>query len=105
MTRKADAQNDSPRRRIRQIELQFKSHNRSVSGRIRGSVHFFPTKGGTAGMKRCKTHVVRVCLFLLAAAPAFCQRSTFGIDVGQTSDKFGSLNKVNGLEADIEGQV
>lgn len=56
-------------------------------------------------MKRCKTHVVRVCLFLLAAAPAFCQRSTFGIDVGQTSDKFGSLNKVNGLEADIEGQL
>jgi hypothetical protein len=56
-------------------------------------------------MKRCKTHLVRVCLFLLAAGPAYCQRNTFGIDVGQTSDKFGSLGSVSGLEADIEGQV
>jgi hypothetical protein len=56
-------------------------------------------------MKLCKTHLVRVCLFLMAAAPAYCQRSTFGIDVGQTSDKFGALSSVSGLEADIEGQV
>ena len=56
-------------------------------------------------MKLCKTHLVRVCLFLLAAAPAYCQRSTFGIDVGQTSDKFGGLSSKSGLEADIEGQV
>jgi hypothetical protein len=56
-------------------------------------------------MKRCKMHLVRVCLFLLAAAPAYCQKSTFGIDVGQTSDKFGGLDSVSGLEADIEGQI
>jgi hypothetical protein len=56
-------------------------------------------------MRRCKTQLVRVCLFLIAASPAYCQRSTFGIDVGQTSDKFGGLNRVSGLEADIEGQV
>jgi hypothetical protein len=56
-------------------------------------------------MKRCKTHLVRVCLFLLAAVPAYCQRGTFGVDVGQTSDKFGALSSVSGLEADIEGQL
>lgn len=56
-------------------------------------------------MKRCKTHLVRVCLILMAVAPAYCQRSTFGIDVGQTSDKFGGQSAVSGLEADIEGQV
>jgi hypothetical protein len=56
-------------------------------------------------MKRCKTHLVRVCLFLLAAVPAYCQRGTIGIDVGQTSDKFGALAPVTGLEFDIDGQV
>lgn len=55
-------------------------------------------------MKRCKTHLVHVCLFFLAAVPAYCQRGTFGIDVGQTSDKFGALAPVTGLEFNIEGQ-
>src|ERR1700722_12220999 len=54
-------------------------------------VFTFSHRGGTAGMKLCKMQVVRVCLFLLAAVPAYCQRGTFGIDVGQTSDKFDSL--------------
>jgi len=56
-------------------------------------------------MKRCKMHLVRVCLFLLAGVPAYCQKSTFGIDVGQTTDKFGGLRSVSGLEADVEGQL
>lgn len=56
-------------------------------------------------MKRCKTQLVRVCLFLLAAVPAYCQRGTFGIDVGQTSDKFGSFSSVSGAEFDIDGQL
>lgn len=56
-------------------------------------------------MKRCKTLLVCVCLFLLAAVPAYCQRGTFGIDVGQTSDKFDSLPAVNGLVFDIDGKV
>ncbi len=55
-------------------------------------------------MKRCKTHLVRVCLFLLASVPAYCQRGTFGIDVGQTSDKFGALTSVSGVEFGIDGQ-
>src|SRR5262249_1346521 len=61
--------------------------------------------GGTAGMKRCKTQVGRVCLFLLAAVPAYCQRGTFGIEVGNTSDKFGALSSVSGLIVGIDGQA
>jgi hypothetical protein len=56
-------------------------------------------------MKRCKTQVVQVCLILLAAVPAYCQRGTFGIDVGNTSDKFDSLNSVSGLVFGIDGQA
>lgn len=56
-------------------------------------------------MKRCKTHVVQVCLLFLAAVPAYCQRGTFGIDVGETSDKFGALNPVSGLVVGVDGQV
>ena len=56
-------------------------------------------------MKRCKTHLVRMCVFLLAAVPAYCQRGTLGIDIGQTSDKFDTLSSVNGLEFGIDGQV
>ncbi len=56
-------------------------------------------------MKHCKTHLVRVCLLLLAAVPAYCQRGTFGINVGQVSDKFGALSAVSGPEFGIDGQV
>jgi len=56
-------------------------------------------------MKRCKTHLVRVCLVVLASVPAYCQRGTFGIDIGQTSDKFDSLSSVSGLEFGIDGQM
>ena len=56
-------------------------------------------------MKRCKTHVVGVCLFLLASVAAYGQRGTFGIDIGQTSDKFSSLSSVSGLEVGVDGQV
>ena len=56
-------------------------------------------------MKRCKTHLVRVCLIVLASVPAYCQRGTFGIDIGQTSDKFDSLSSVSGLEFGIDGQL
>jgi len=56
-------------------------------------------------MKRCKTHLVRVCVFVLASVPAYCQRGTFGIDIGQTSDKFDSLSSVSGLEFGIDGQL
>jgi hypothetical protein len=56
-------------------------------------------------MKRCKTHLVRVCLVVLASVPAYCQRGTFGIDIGQTSDKFDALSSVSGIEFGIDGQV
>lgn len=56
-------------------------------------------------MKGCKTHLVRACVILLAAVPAYCQRGTFGIDVGQTSDKFNSLSSVGDLIYGIDGQI
>src|SRR6201997_4778486 len=56
-------------------------------------------------MKRCKTHLVRVCVIVLAAVPAYCQRGTFGIDLGQTSDKFDSLSSASGVVTGIDGQL
>jgi hypothetical protein len=56
-------------------------------------------------MKRCITHLVQVCLVLLAGIPAYAQRGTFGIDVGQASDKFGGLSTVSGLEFGIDGEI
>jgi hypothetical protein len=56
-------------------------------------------------MKRCKTHVLGVCLFFLATVPVFCQQSYFEVDVGQSSDKFGSQSAVSGAVIDINGQV
>jgi len=40
---------------------------------------------------RCCKSLVRVWLFLLAVVPAYCQRGTFGIDIGNTSDTFAGL--------------
>lgn len=45
-----------------------------------------------------------LALFLLASIPAVCQRSTLGVDVGQTTDKYGSLNSTSAFEAIIDGQ-
>lgn len=56
-------------------------------------------------MMRRKTHAVLVCLMALAAVPAYCQRGTFGIDVGQSSDKFGALPSVSGLVVGIDGEI
>lgn len=56
-------------------------------------------------MKLCKTHLVRVCVFVLLSVPAYCQRGTLGIDIGQVSDRFDSLPSVSGLDFGIDGQV
>jgi hypothetical protein len=56
-------------------------------------------------MKFRKTPLVRACLFLLAALPAYGQRGTLGIDVGQVSDKFDSLPRTTAVEVAIDGQV
>jgi len=56
-------------------------------------------------MKLCKTHLVRACIFLSLAVPAYCQRGTFGIDVGQSSDKFDALPSVSGFQFGIDGQI
>lgn len=56
-------------------------------------------------MKRCKTHVLCVCLLFLAAVPAFGQRITLGADVGQTTDKFGGFSSNNALVWGIDGEA
>jgi len=56
-------------------------------------------------MMRGKTRGLLVCLMVLAAVPAYCQRGTFGIDVGQSSDKFGALPSVSGLVVGIDGEI
>ena len=56
-------------------------------------------------MKRCKTLAVRVCVLALAVVPAYAQRGTFGINVGQTTDQFGSLPSTSGIEVGIDGKL
>lgn len=56
-------------------------------------------------MKRWQTPMVGVCLLFLAAVPAFSQRGTLGIDVGQTSDKFGGLARTSSAEAVVDGEI
>jgi hypothetical protein len=56
-------------------------------------------------MKHCKMQLVRVCFLFLAALPAYCQRGNIGIDVGNTSDKFGAQSSVSGLIFAVDGQA
>jgi hypothetical protein len=44
-------------------------------------------------------------VFLLATVPAYCQRGTFDLNVGQTSDRFGSLAPVTSAVIDINGEL
>ena len=55
-------------------------------------------------MNGCKTLVVCVCLMFLAAVPAYCQRGTFGVSGGETSDTFGALPTQRSGEVMIDGQ-
>ena len=61
-------------------------------------------------MKLCTKQIVRVFLFFLAlfivtSHRAYSQRSSFGIDLGETTDRFGALARTTTGEADIEGSV
>jgi hypothetical protein len=61
-------------------------------------------------MKLCKKQIASALLFFFAlfflpALPAYSQRSTFGIDLGETTDRFGALARTTTGEADIEGKV
>jgi len=57
------------------------------------------------GRKQLVLIYILIIPILLAAVPAFGQRATFGIDVGQTSDRFGALPRNSALVGDIEGEV
>jgi hypothetical protein len=59
-------------------------------------------------MKPGKADFVRIVLFLLfslATVPAYCQRGTVGIDVGQVSDQFASFPPVTAALLDVNGEV
>ncbi len=53
-----------------------------------------------------RKHLVLILIIpiFLAAVPAHSQRGTFGIDIGQTTDRFGALPRTTALVGDIEGQ-
>ena len=54
---------------------------------------------------RVRTIAFFLFVFLLAAVPAYCQRGTLDLNVGQTSDRFGSLAPVTSAVIDINGEV
>ena len=54
---------------------------------------------------RWQTPIIGVCLLFLAVVPAYCQRGTLGIDVGQTSDKFGGLSRTTSTLAVVDGEL
>ena len=56
-------------------------------------------------MKACKLQMVGVCFFLAALAAAHGQNGTIGIDFGEASDKFGSLNRTTAALVDVTGKV
>jgi|SRR5579859_5415807 len=56
-------------------------------------------------MMRWQTPMVGVCVLFLAAVPAFSQRATLGIDVGQTSDKFGGLSRTSSAVGVLDGEI
>jgi len=56
-------------------------------------------------MKRCKTHLVCVCLVFLAAVPLYAQRGTLGVDLGETTDRYGALPSSTGPVFMVEGQL
>jgi hypothetical protein len=55
----------------------------------------------------CKTCFILICLFVLFVASVSCfaqQRNTFGLELGETSDKFGTLPFVSGALVGVEGE-
>jgi hypothetical protein len=59
-------------------------------------------------MKPGKADFVRIglfLLFLLATVPAYCQRATVGIDVGQVSDQFAAFSPVTAALLDVNGEL
>jgi hypothetical protein len=59
-------------------------------------------------MKPGKADLVRKCvflLFLLARIPAYCQRGTLDLNVGEISDQFGAQPAVTGPALDLNGEV
>jgi hypothetical protein len=67
-----------------------------------------PCKADLVRMNIVRINIVRIgsiLLFLLAAVPAYCQRGTLGLDVGQISDHFAAYPPVTDALVDINGEV
>ena len=60
-------------------------------------------KPGTAD--RVRTIAFFLFVFLLGSVPAYCQRGTLDLNVGETSDRFGSLPSASSAVIDINGEV
>lgn len=57
-------------------------------------------------MKRCKTHLVCVCLlFVAAAAPLYAQRGELGVNLGETTDRYDTLPSSTGLVSMVDGKI
>ena len=56
-------------------------------------------------MRRCKTHLVCVCLLFVAAVPLYAQSGELGVGLGETTDKFDALPSSTGLVFIVEGKV
>ena len=59
-------------------------------------------------MKPGKADMVRACsclLFFLATVPAYCQRGTLDLNVGETSDQFGAIAPVTGTALDLNAEL
>lgn len=55
-------------------------------------------------MRLCKTCLGCVCLYFLAAVPAYCQRGNIGVDLGETSDTFAGLPTITSPVVDVNGE-
>lgn len=56
-------------------------------------------------MRSLKTHVLGVCLVFLAGVPAYCQRGTFGIFAGESSDQFATFASKTNPMVGIDGEI
>jgi len=54
-------------------------------------------------IESCKRHAFYLCLFFLVTISAYGQRAAVGIDVGETSDKFGGLASATSATGGVSG--
>ncbi len=78
---------------------------RTAAGCPAGIAGVYTASEGNVRMKPGTLRIACVILIVLAAVPAYCQRGTLGIDVGQTADKFGNTDRTTSGEGQIDGRL